>query len=350
MNLILHIGTEKTGTTTIQEFLHLNREPLANYGIYFPKSIGLRNHRPLASWCLTMKRSDDYLRLNGLVDASLREVWKKKFIKDFDAELQNINPDITHILLSSEHFSALLNYMDEIEALKNLLSNWFYDIKIIVYLRRQDMLTTSLLSTYCRVGIVNDKILPDTSNLRFYFNYWNLLEKWAAIFGSANIQPKVFETSEFKNNNLLSDFISVCGLPEHLNYVRPESKNLSYSEIAHDAVQLFNKKYQVLANQMPDTFLQKIRLELLDNLTAKYPGPGKKPLRHDAIAFYHQFEKSNQEVARKWFNREKLFTEDFTMYPETAKKANEELNLMEILFQELETKMDILKSYQVKES
>ena len=35
MKLILHIGTHKTGTTALQQFLHANREALAARGFHY---------------------------------------------------------------------------------------------------------------------------------------------------------------------------------------------------------------------------------------------------------------------------------------------------------------------------
>lgn len=37
----LHIGTEKTGTTTLQSFLSKNRDALSKQGIIYPKSPGI---------------------------------------------------------------------------------------------------------------------------------------------------------------------------------------------------------------------------------------------------------------------------------------------------------------------
>ncbi len=35
MKLILHIGTHKTGTTALQQFLYANREPLVGHGFHY---------------------------------------------------------------------------------------------------------------------------------------------------------------------------------------------------------------------------------------------------------------------------------------------------------------------------
>ena len=59
--VLIHIGTEKTGTTTIQEFLHINREKLYSKGIVFLKSPGERNQvRDLVTYCMNPHRVDKH--------------------------------------------------------------------------------------------------------------------------------------------------------------------------------------------------------------------------------------------------------------------------------------------------
>ena len=62
MKAIIHIGTEKTGTTTIQEFLHLNRSKLANQGVAYLQSPGLRNNRKLVTYCMKNNKVDNHVK------------------------------------------------------------------------------------------------------------------------------------------------------------------------------------------------------------------------------------------------------------------------------------------------
>jgi hypothetical protein len=313
---ILHIGVEKTGTTTIQEFLHLNRKLLVKHGVYFPKSIGSRNHRPLATWCLSEEKNDIFLRMNNFTEKEMRKKWREDLIKKFENELSGMNPKIRQVIISSEHFSSQLNQPAEIETLKLLLDKWFKNIRVLVYLRRQDFLIVSRFSTACRAGKVIEPLMPDPAKLSFFYDYRKILNKWSRIFGKENIHPAIFDKAKFYNNNLLSDFIRRCGLPADLNFVIPENKNESLSETAQEVAQLFNRKFPAGSTNLSLKELQKIRLELIENVNSKYPGSGKKPTRQEAEAFYKYFEESNNRVARRWFKREKLFSEDFSMYPE----------------------------------
>ncbi len=340
-DLVLHIGTEKTGTTTIQEFLHLNRKLLAKNGFYFPKSVGMRNHQPLASWCLSGNRDDVFLRMNNLIEPKRREKWRTEFINSFEEELSGLKFGIKQVVISSEHFSSLLRKTAEIETLKLLLDKWFKNIRVLVYLRRQDFLFLSRFSTACRAGKVIEPLMPDPAKLSFFYDYQKLLNKWSRIFGKENILPAVFEKTSFYNNDLLSDFIRRCRFPENLNYRIPENKNESLSETAQEVAQLFNRKFPAGSTNIPIKEFQKIRKELIETVNAKYPGPGKKPLRHEAVAFYKHFEKSNNEVAREWFGREKLFDEDFSMYAESMPDEKPVYDYKQILNEAVNDRYDL---------
>jgi len=49
VDLILHIGTEKTGSTSIQRYLAKNRVRLREAGVLFPLAPGLDNQRALTA-------------------------------------------------------------------------------------------------------------------------------------------------------------------------------------------------------------------------------------------------------------------------------------------------------------
>ena len=60
MKCYLHIGTEKTGTTTIQSFLLRNERRLNRIGYSSPKLDQEFNHRSLAVACFDDDHRDDF--------------------------------------------------------------------------------------------------------------------------------------------------------------------------------------------------------------------------------------------------------------------------------------------------
>ena len=71
--LLLHIGTEKTGTTAWQAWLARQREALDQRGFALPASLGPTNHRKLPTSCFDLDRVDDLVIRSGLAPVSMDE-------------------------------------------------------------------------------------------------------------------------------------------------------------------------------------------------------------------------------------------------------------------------------------
>ena len=85
---ILHIGTEKTGSTTIQEYLKSNRDALAKHGAYHPiaadtehssqwEFVAVVHHAP---W------TQDTGRELGIIDKASQEAFRETLSEKLDAE------------------------------------------------------------------------------------------------------------------------------------------------------------------------------------------------------------------------------------------------------------------------
>jgi len=91
MDLHLHIGTEKTGTTSIQEFLRINRANLNSAGIYVPCSLGPSNHQWLPFMFSQDLSVDSFFRMHGINTDDQRISAQSKKIKEFREEVRNQN-------------------------------------------------------------------------------------------------------------------------------------------------------------------------------------------------------------------------------------------------------------------
>ena len=79
MKCILHIGTEKTGTTILQDWLYYNHQILSNRGVYLSQTIGKNNNREIVSYFM-----DDF---DGWFKERLitNESEKNRYFKDFQS-------------------------------------------------------------------------------------------------------------------------------------------------------------------------------------------------------------------------------------------------------------------------
>lgn len=147
---ILHIGLEKTGTSSLQEFLQLNREQLLlREGIWIPDFLGRGSQWPLAVIAYADARSDDLTAPLGNAQTRLCRI--EELRQQIIASVQK-NPARVHCF-SSEHLSSRLTSVEEITRLRDFLSPLFDDITILLYLREPIRLAISRQSTYVKMGL-----------------------------------------------------------------------------------------------------------------------------------------------------------------------------------------------------
>ena len=168
MKCFLHIGTEKTATTTIQNFLHLNRENLLSKGFIYPESVGKKNNRALSIAAYNSGRRDNLTKLKQLDSDDKLLEFQEQTVQKLRQEVSNVETAST-IIFSSEFFQSRLTKISEIERLKEILKGLgVTDISVIVYLRRPADIANSLYSTAIRNGSILECHLFSSSTLRLY--------------------------------------------------------------------------------------------------------------------------------------------------------------------------------------
>ena len=151
MKAIVHIGAEKTGTTSIQSFCATNRVLLAKRGVLYPSSLGSANHMALAAYALNDDKIDDVRLSHGLTSADEIECYRRRVMASLSKEIRSAG-EITTLLLSNEHLQSRLVEEEEVARLRSLISTFTDDMRIVVYLRRQDRVAVSHYSTRLKAG------------------------------------------------------------------------------------------------------------------------------------------------------------------------------------------------------
>jgi len=133
MRLILHIGSDKTGTTSIQKALSLSRNYLARNGVLYPQLENSDNHNLLAVSFRDKGRNQPrrLLRRYGSSDAVVsasRNAW-------LAVEQQLQRNDFHTIVLSGEHFLGLDRHHELAEQTRRIFPD-LETTEIIAYLRR----------------------------------------------------------------------------------------------------------------------------------------------------------------------------------------------------------------------
>lgn len=200
--IYLHIGTNKTGTTALQDFFAAHRDTLAKHGLLYPRAAVHANaHHPIAWQCGFHQGPPPPSELDAEALASQ--------IKDEIAQ----HPGAA-VLLSSEFLCLPGN----IRALKQLLKPAKF--RVVVYLRRHDHW---LQSVY--VQAVKTVMSPRWGRgIDAYFKYIQgdasplgkyraIVDGWAGFVEPENVIVRPFEREQLEGG-LHRDLLRAIGLPE----------------------------------------------------------------------------------------------------------------------------------------
>ena len=313
MRCILHIGTEKTGSTSLQTALSVNREYLSERGIFYSKAAGRLNSRALAA-AFCHYSSDDYLARLGIEDTTQHISWRNNLLDKIREEVVTAQTGHDTFLLSSEHFSSRLVSEEQIASLKSFLLTLFADFDVACYLRRQDRMAVSRHNEVLRAGFA-EPILPNvqaSDSLPLLFDFEALLRRWSKLAGQSALKPRIYDKKALVDGDVVDDFTKTflhTRLPE-----RPlRQANVALSKPAQDALHMFNTAMGPRARQA----LSQARRKLSQYLEIHASGQGRQPTSDEAREFYTLFKQGNDLIARTYFKEEILFSEDFdSEYPE----------------------------------
>ena len=315
MKCVLHIGTEKTGSTALQSFLNDHREQLSRRGIHFCASMGQRNNRLLAQAMMRAWRSDDFFQQRGMTDVRARKAWRRSVMASFRQEVASVSAHHHTFLISSEHFHSRLAARGEISMLVKCLKSLFDELEVVCYLRRQDRMAISLYSTVLKAGHAVSTMLPMDDSLprtRYYFDYEKLLNRWADAAGNAAIQPRIYDEAEKLHGGVVQDFLDHIEATLDAPEKRERRVNRSLSAEAQAVLAWANSGLD--AREPSEA--RELRRELIRRLLQLAPGKPALPPRGEVLEFMRYYDDSNRRCAQRWFGRESLFDGDYAEYPD----------------------------------
>ncbi len=311
MNIYLHIGTEKTGTTTLQNFLYLNKDKLLESGYYYPKSAGLRNHQRLSIAAYNLEKRDPYTRLNNINSDRVLESYQNIIVKRLKSELNCVQQP--NIIFSSEHIQSRLTSLSEIQRLKEILvSLGAINIIVIVYLRNPVEIANSLYSTAIKCGSeAIHPFRPSHEYIRHICDHKSTIENYTEVFGKGAVVPRIFESSTLEGGSLLKDFINVVGLTWDPNYIIPNSLNESLSVNGLEILRRFNTKVPRFINERENP----LRRNIVEYFELHFAGStlNKYVMPQWLIDEYEDnFIESNECVRKTWFPERKALFQKYT--------------------------------------
>jgi hypothetical protein len=205
--VVLHIGCDKTGTTSIQQFLRRNRAALRAQGCLYPRTPGQVRHSDLGLY----SRPDDRLvesRLWQRADHPSPDVFRRRLRRRLLREVAG--SDTSTVVLSDEALYRISP--DSIARLRELVDELAGTRRVVAYLRRQDDHLVSSYQQAVKVGQVLDFAGWARKDFTGVYDYAAWLTSWQRGFAPVELAVRPFERGRFRNGSLVEDFAHCAGL------------------------------------------------------------------------------------------------------------------------------------------
>lgn len=179
--LTLHCGLHKTGTTTIQQVLHRNRDALARQGVFYP-------YPPEGAGHNSFFRPERAHELQHALEAFL-------------------DSGRPRLLLSAEDLSTHFLTPARAASIRDVFAKMF-DIEIVLYLRRQDRLKESVFSEIVKRGFTGT-IEQDS---HYALDFLARLDTLADTFGRTALRVRLYREEPPCPGWLVGDFCAAAEL------------------------------------------------------------------------------------------------------------------------------------------
>ncbi len=355
--VFLHIGLPKTGTTALQSFLRANDVALARNGIcfpdlglYYPGIIANRNaHFLIASYdtipnAMSFTPQEEYYTALDRL-AVLSEAYEK-------------------ILLSDELIWRICNqHSDFLPTVKQDLASRGMDLKVIVYLRRQDEFVQSRYRQRIKAGETFSfyEFLDTLRQNNYPLDFYDSLNKISGAIGKDNLIIRIYEKSQYEGfgHTLCSDFLTVFDLSVSNGFTEKErtmnrSLHGTYLEIRRllNSLPQSIKETPSLAQSIRET--QEIRFpsQISQKQTLFKPGDQEAFLAHfaasnsrlaseylgrsDGILFYEPL----QELPHEQVSQEELLRDTLLVLGRSLQKVDTKNKELKLQIEKLEKKME----------
>lgn len=318
--LILHIGKSKTGTSTFQQSIELNKHLLLANGINVPSFLKDPNHSQLA---LAFSQNPGVVaRGMGIKTEQDRIDLRSHLAEQFGAYLT----DGTW-LMTSEHIGTRVKTESEIKSLLVFLREHFDQVDLIAVVRRPDDLAASAYAESIKAGRTWKFDVSYANKARRSYSHSSFAALWQSQLPAGTTFTLRPYLPQRANNDLIDYVLKVAGINPHLrNSFSPvESLNESMSV---EAVQFLR---EVNPDFPPGVITNRLRRKLISAL-ATYKGNkvtltpeiGQFLVENDLVfGGLNPRDFMNDELWKEWFALPRVATKS---WPVLTDQLTEELH------------------------
>lgn len=233
--LVIHIGTFKTGSTSIQNFLEFNRSyHLSRYGLYYPRT--------------DVKPFPKARKHSHLLPAVISEHQRAQGHDISEAPTPSvIIAQLTDEIVQAQARTAVLSAEGLSSPSQRIAESYapfgeHFDVQVLVFLRRQDLFVESLHNQFVRDSHNETRTLEEfvqSADIRAFLDYRAILKHWEKAFGRESITVVPFDNQLFEKG-LLNSFLQAIGI-QTVESVTDPLDNISIGPEAVELLRLLNK-------------------------------------------------------------------------------------------------------------
>jgi hypothetical protein len=300
VDVVLHIGTGKTGTTTVQDVLGRSRATLAEHGTLYPRTFGRFRHTRFGFFVqpdAELVSSPEWVRAgHGHTDPTeFRRAMRRRLRRE-------LTPDVRRILLSDEGlYRRSAAAVDRVRRFADARGG---SVRVVVYLRRQDEHVASNYQQVVKGGEVARMTSWAGTDLSPTYDYHRNLTRWRDHLSPDAFVVRPFEPDRFVGGSLLDDFLDAAGIGVPSADLAPaQRRNESLSAEAVEVLRLLNLHRVEHEGAQAGLIVNQehiARLQQVAGPTLTLPGD-------DLDRFLGRWAESNRALARTFLGSEELF-------------------------------------------
>ncbi|MCC8050956.1 MAG: hypothetical protein LIP10_09920 [Clostridiales bacterium] len=248
--LYLHIGTQKTATTSLQNFCMINQQQFHKYNYSFPVIFPRHPQAPIRRNAHFLADASPNYDATGCIEVENDNTPDKQALREkrLSTGLKAVHKAFKkydNVILTDEDLWLSLSYgkRNPLDILLEDGNIWHYGIKVIVYLRRQDQFLSSRWNQFVKHSTTRQltQTFPeylDDVLLRWPLvaDYAGALDNIARKIGKENLIIRRFESSSWIDGSVYKDFLTALGLDPNIAFKLPKedsntSLTLNYVEI-----------------------------------------------------------------------------------------------------------------------
>lgn len=301
MKLILHIGTAKTATTTLQHFLYHNRKALLRQRIALLDCVDKPNNRMLPAFCQPEDTFDDFFHNKNIKTTDEKVRFFDGFTEKLDGEILSLKKKADVLVITSEHFHSRLREPASIQRLHDIIAPYFDTIEICCYFREQSSLALSSYSTSLVAGNNKDfeVFLRQVNPKHHFYNYDALLTKWSEVFGRQTLRPLLYGVKHFHKGDIRRDFLQV--IKENINFDQLDfnisDRNKSLGLVGLKLAKINNT---INPRSLQDGRKNKLRKTIFSAIQDSSASSLGEIFYPQALDVYRTFEQSNMNFGTKF--------------------------------------------------